>query len=364
MVLNGLADENSYVVRLGSLVYLNRLEEAERIFAEHGQLYAHSEIACNTIIHGYLLSGKLDAAIKVLDSMFAQPEGPGRPNRVTASTFVNYFYVSGDLSQATGLLQRFAAIGFPSQQEDFAELIKLYSRFDANKACQMVGELVKTHEKLHIQVYNSLLTALCDRKVNSEWKRLFARPLITLKGINPNGLAAIAMNAPEETRQVIVHMEANKVAPTSVTYDLIMRSLRGRFDSEALVRVYEYMSRESGLAQYSSHHNAYMEALLRLGDRSAVDRFLRTCQERRLLLNTNNIAALEQAGFQIPTFMVRRAVRVNSASRMSASNATLANTENVNRSNGHMNRGESFSNNNNNGTITGNYEGDYNRSRR
>lgn len=306
MVLNNLADQNSYIYRLGSLVYTRRLKEAEVVYKDMNKLYGPHEVACNTMISGYLQAKRVDAALKILEEM--RQSDSIKPTSVTANSFIDYYYNNDDLSTAPQVLAYFSQIGFPFCESDSSHLFKLFARRDQPRAIAMLTSIVEKSDKLDIGIYNAILASMMDRLIPSQIRRQFVsilcrdgKPAVT----NPEGLAAICVESSPEFCHTLAKMEADAVAPNIVTFDLCMRYMRVR-SPDAVVRLFHLLT-ASPIALQNSHRNMYLEALLNKDYQSEEARaFLKTMTDRRQIIFDYNLLRMKTLGMTIPAYMESR----------------------------------------------------------
>ncbi|PJF19845.1 Phosphoglucose isomerase [Paramicrosporidium saccamoebae] len=308
MVLNNLADQSSYIYRIGSLVYLRRVDDAEHCFRDMNKLYGMHDVACNTMINGYLHAGQIDKALKMLDTM--KTSDKCKPNNVTANTFVNYYYTSAELLTAPVVLEYFASLGYPSEPVDFANLFKLFARNDQGRATKLIETFAGegSGKKLDVSLYNAVLQAFLDRLVPGSFKSSVAKIISpTPLTITVDSLASLCLNANSEFRQIVLHMEQNGVAPNGHTYELLMRAVRSRQDNGACIEIYRRLV-ESPNPLQNNHRNYYLSSLIAQGDGEELRGVVKTMKDRRQLIHDYNLKKLNEMGFemQIP----RRGPRV------------------------------------------------------
>lgn len=310
MVMNNLADQSSYIYRLGSLVHSHRLKEAEVVYKDLNKLYGAHEVACNMMISGYLQAKRVDAALTILEEM--KQNGAIKPTSVTANTFIDYYYTNDDLSTAPQVLAYFAEIGFPFQDSDNSHLFKLFARRDQPRALMVLESLVQKSEtsgmKLDVGLYNAILSSMMDRLIPAQVRRQFvsilcggATPTVT----NAEGLAAICVGASAEFCNTLAKMESDGVAPNLVTFDLCMRYMRVR-SPDAVVSLYRYLA-ASPIALQNSHRNMYLEALLNKDHQSEeTQAFLKSMAARRQIIFDYNLLRMKSLGIPIPSYMEAR----------------------------------------------------------
>ncbi len=348
MVANGLESLQSYVIRIGTAVhtrdYAMALSTYKTLVKHHGM----HQVACNSLIHGFLESGNLSDALALLEEMKANPAC--QPNNITGSTFITYFYHSGDLSAARDVITYFASRGYPQTTADYANMTRLFARYDGERAAQTLATLVEIgraqqskapasatppptptpkhvggaavegavpEEPLTVDVYiyNAILGILLDRSVSYECKMALtdiivsegapseqhlrgagakaADPVKKLKPV-PGSLASFAMSCSDNLRQVLCRMHADGVQPTSVTYDIVMRALRSRNDNRGILSVYSQLIK-TRTPLFSNHMNIYLGALIELGDRRPIEAFIQTMADRRVVIHrahSEQLAAL------------------------------------------------------------------------
>jgi pentatricopeptide repeat protein len=300
MVHSSIADVHAYVVHLGSLVYLNRFNEAEKLFGELRAKFELNEVAYNTIIHGYLNAKKVDKALALLEEFKA--DGKAKPGNITATTFLAYFYETGDIKHANEVLGYFReATGFPASQVDNANLLKFFGRYEPARACQMIAEAVKDEAGFGVPIYNAIINLLVDRKIMPEWKRTIGEAVLDREyPLKLGGLAEKCSKLPYHVRHLLARMEANGVAPNSVTYDLLMRGLLNRREYSAAIDLYAAMD-AGNIPMFASHRNAYLTALIASGaPTSEIGAFLETMRFRRWPISAQNNRRLAEAQIKVP----------------------------------------------------------------
>lgn len=300
MVHSSIADVHAYVVHLGSLVYLNRFNEAEKLFGELRAKFELNEVAYNTIIHGYLNAKKADKALALLEEFKA--DAKARPGNITATTFLAYFYETGDIKHASEVLGYFReATGFPASQVDNANLLKFFGRYEPARACQMIAEAVKDEAGFGVPIYNAIINLLVDRKIMPEWKRTIGEAVLDREyPLKLGGLAEKCAKLPYHVRHLLARMEANSVAPNSVTYDLLMRGLLNRREYSAAIDLYAAMD-AGNIPMFASHRNAYLTALIASGaPASEITAFLETMRFRRWPISAQNNRRLAEAQIKVP----------------------------------------------------------------
>jgi len=301
MLLNGLADMQSYVIQLGSLVYQGRFEEAATLYNEMEGKFQLNEIAYNTVIHGYLLAGQPDKAIQVLDRMKANPNV--QPNGVTASTFVTYFYDSGRLEHARELLGYFKeAVNFPTNDAEQGLMLKFYARYDPNAAVKLAKELAEASPNFPVKIYDAILGVLADRKIQPDWKRTISEAFLDKTyPMKSGGLAEAAGLLSYQFRHVLARMEAHGVQPSSMTYDLTMRMLNSRKDYATVIRLFNQALQDPSILLYSSHRNHYLTALIQKGDeQERLEKTLQMMKMRRQPISAFNQRRMQEMGILMP----------------------------------------------------------------
>lgn len=300
MVLNGIADESSYIIRLGSLVYMGRYEEAEQLFTEMETRFTLNQVAYNTIINGYLQARQPNKAFELFEKMKTMPHAP--PTTVTAGTLINFFYETGKLENANSVLSYFKeTINYPSNSSEQASLLKFYGRYEPAQANRLIQELVKANPNYDVQVYNALFKILTDNKVQTEWKRNIGETALDkLYPIKTGGLAELAASLPYHIRHLISRMEAFNVEPDAVTFDIIMRSMVTRKEYEAVKSIYQMMPQKN-INIFSSHHNAHLAAMILGGTpQSEILQFIQKMKTHRWPISSINGRRLSEASIQIP----------------------------------------------------------------
>jgi pentatricopeptide repeat protein len=300
MVMNGIADLNVYITRLGSLVYMGRYEEAAQLFKEMESKFEVTEVAYNTIIHGYLSAKQLEKALEVFERMKTNPNA--QPTGVTACTFLVFFHESGRLEHARAILDYFKhAIGFPSTSNERANLLKFYARYDCGQAVRLLSELVKAEPNYDIHVYNAVYSMLCDRHIAPDWKRSIGETCLDKSyPLKAGGVAELCSSLSFHVRHMVGRMEAYSVQPTATTYEILMRQLLARKDYPAVQKLYETIDVPHSTL-YSSHRNAYLASLV-LGGNSAeqIQAFLVKMRTRRWPISSVNSRRLAEKGISIP----------------------------------------------------------------
>lgn len=301
MVMNGIADQNVYVTRLGSLVYMGRHEEAAQLFKELEGKFEVTEVAYNTIIHGYLNAKQLDKALEVFERMKANPNA--QPTGVTACTFLVFFHESGRLEHAREVLDYFKnSIGFPSTSIERANVLKFYARYDCGQAIRLLTELIQAEPNYDIHVYNSLLSMLSDRHIAPDWKRSIGEVCLDKSyPMKAGGIAELCASLPFHVRHMVGRMEAYSIQPSATTYEIIMRQLLARKDYPAVQKLYEMIDVTHNML-FSSHRNAFLGSLI-LGGNSAeqVQGYLHKMKIRRWPISSVNSRRLAEKGIPIPS---------------------------------------------------------------
>lgn len=300
MVLNNMADLNVYTLRLGSLVYMGRYSEAEALFNEILEKFEASEVAYNSMIHGYLEASQFEKAIEVFEKMKASTTV--QPNSITACTFLSYFYESGKLENANSILDYFKeSLGFPSTPTEQANLLKFYARYDPAQASRLVEDLIAAEPNFEVTIYNAILNVLLDRRVQVDWKRTIGEiPLNKVYPMKANGLAEQCSSLPYHVRHLVARMEAFNVEANSTTVDLLMRGLLIRRDYAACMKLYEMLDKTNS-AMFSSHRNTYLAALISSGASEAeIQRYLQLMKMRRWPISSVNNRRLAEIGLKAP----------------------------------------------------------------
>lgn len=300
MVHNKIADVHAYVVRLGSLVFLNRSQEAEQLFTEIKSKFELNEAAYNTIIHGYLKANQVGKAIAIFEEFKNDPKA--KPSNVTAGTFLAYFHDSGDIKHANDVLMYFREnTGFPSSPGDNCSLIKFFGRYEPARACQMIQDAFKDEANLGIEIYNCIIGMLVDRQILPEWKRTIGEAVLDKDyPLKHDGLAEKCAKMPYHIRHLVSRMEAASVAPNSITYELLLRGLLSRREYTAAIDLYTSME-TSHIPMFASHRNAYLSALTSSGaPESEVQQFLETMKFRRWPISAQNNRRLIERNIKVP----------------------------------------------------------------
>lgn len=302
MVLNNLADQSAYTVRIGSLVFLGRVPEAETVYKDMAKLYGLNDVACNTIINGYLANRRVDDALTVLETMKASKDY--RPTGVTANTFVSYYYSTGDLVSAAGVLEYFAtALGYPTTSRDYANLFKLFARHDQPRALRLLETLKGRPDLCDVDVYNAVLSCMLDRHIPLSFRLRISETLVPVPlAIEGSGLAALLINATQEFRQLVARMEKEGVAPNATTYDLVMRALRARKDHDAVIQVFSQVPFPT---LQNNHRNHHLASVIAKGDVDTARAVMKTMNERRQAIFDYNWDALVELGVEMPAGRVR-----------------------------------------------------------
>ncbi len=300
MLLNKVTDLQSYVIRLGSLVFMARYDEADKLFIELCKTYEPNEIAYNTIIHGYLRANQVEKALKVFEAM-KQSES-ARPSHVTANTFLSYFYDSGELGYAKEILEYFKdTIGFPKNSAEKGHLLKFFARYEPSKAAELLNSMIAHQTNFDIEVYNSLLAILVDRRIPAEWKRtLGSLPLDKTYPPKVDGLAEVCISLPYHIRHLVGRMEAYNIKPRSTTYDYLMKAILARKDFNALIKIYQDMLAKN-VPAFSSHHNCYLSALIQMkAPEEQIQSFLSKMRIKRWPISSVNSRRLDEANITVP----------------------------------------------------------------
>lgn len=302
MVLNNLADQSAYTVRIGSLVFLGRVPEAEAVYKDMAKLYGLNDVACNTIINGYLATRRVDDALAVLETMKASRDY--RPTSVTANTFVSYYYSTGDLVSAAGVLEYFAtALSYPTTARDYANLFKLFARHDQPRALRMLETLKGRPDLCDVDVYNAVLSCMLDRHIPLSFRLRISETLVPVPlAIEGGGLAALLINATQEFRQLVARMEKEGITPNATTFDLVMRALRARKDHDAVIQVFSQIPFPT---LQNNHRNHHLASVIAKGDVDAARAVVKAMNERRQAIFDYNWDALVELGVEMPAGRVR-----------------------------------------------------------
>lgn len=301
LVLNNLVNANVYNIRLGSLIYMGRTQEAENLFKEFCTKFKLDTVAYNTMIHGHLEAGKLEKALALFEQMKVEPDT--KPNEITAHTFLTYFYESGNVSQVNNVLAYFKeSINFPSSSDAYAHLIKFFGRFEPSRACQMLIDVVKNTPNFDLVIYNTVLNLLTDRRVDAEWKRTIGDAIMDQTyHLQAGKLSEKCSVLPFHVRHLIARMEHYSIAPNSITFDLIIRGLLTRKQFDLVMELYQLMEKQA-IPLYSSHRNAYLSALIcSSAPREEIEKYLALMKFRRWPVSSVNNRRLQELDIKIPS---------------------------------------------------------------
>src|SRR5690606_5001792 len=108
-------------------------------------------------------------AFELFDKMKSSPSV--KPNAITASIFLNYFSMSGDISHAPQVLSYFSQHDFPSTPTDYSILLRFYARFDPTQAVELLKSIQTKEIPVNTELCNAFLSVLLDRKVLPDWRR-------------------------------------------------------------------------------------------------------------------------------------------------------------------------------------------------
>lgn len=326
MISSGVTDQTSYAVRIGSLVYQGRIEEAESVFLEMKEKWGLNRVACNSMIHGYLGKDQITPALQLFEEMKASSsvnlfseksnhvannsQNDYGPDNITANTFVTYYYSKGNMNSASAVLEYFYKTGvYPREMSDYGNLIKLNARYDENSANQLISGLVSNEEKapLDAAIYNAVLVTLLDRQVSGYVKGAFGCALVRdTYEIKKNSLASLLSNCTRDFRQIVARMEEKGVAPTSVTYELALRALRAANDHMSVLKVFDHLQTNNaryggnGVMVYSSHRNLCLQSLISIGNMEKTKSFVNHLIDRRHVFNDNVSSQLVSLGIPHP----------------------------------------------------------------
>jgi pentatricopeptide repeat protein len=267
------------------------------------KLYGLNEIACNSMINGYLHARRVEDALKVLERM--KEHNTCTPSNVTANTFVSYYCSTGDLLTAPAVLEYFASLGYPSLPIDHSNMFRLFARSDQLRAEKLLAMLLESGKPLDVVIYNAILSTMLDRNVPLSFRQTIAAMIVpTITPIKVDSLAGLCINANTDVRQIIARMEHDGVEPNSLTYDLAMRALRSRKDHDGIIHVFKRLS-NSGQAVHGGHRNSYLGALIAKGDSPELRTTVQAMNTRRYAIHGYNLNRLIDMGIEVTTSRIR-----------------------------------------------------------
>lgn len=337
MVLNGLADESSYAIRIASLVHHNRIQDAIETFKEHRKLFPINRLTCNTMINGYLKARLVNEALELFEDMKNSVEA--RPDNITANTFVNYYNESGDLSSASKILDYFVGSNYPSTGVDYGNLIRLYARYDDNRLRAIMakvltidslgsaqttvgggsvtpsGATIKQVIPPHadVEVYNALLRCLFDRFIPTISKQsigdILNRTLHTVLPVNnltplqedtlkilDEIISIVSPCITSDIMRILTRMKAEYVIPSATTYELLMRTMRFRNQMDGIIKLWKFMTLNCPHVIYSSHRNYHLAALISKGDVEGAQEAVKMMEYKKCIVLDYNLEGLDRLG--------------------------------------------------------------------
>ena len=269
-------------------------------FAEMEQLFEKLSVenpaessVYNICMSAYLGVNDVARALSLYQTLKSS-ECPANPSIATYSILGNYFLMHEYPLELKQLVEDYVADSACQVDSDLmALMVRCSSRIDASVAANLYSKL-KEMSPQSVELYNTCLSIVNDVKIGEDAKKAIFELLIEKNYSMPeNGLISpFLSNTSLRERGIIYALESNNVSPTTVTFDILMRSLLYRKDYQNSNALFEKMI-EKKIKFSQSTINLALSTAIQTRSEDAINRCVNMFKFNNYSINANNKKKLQ-----------------------------------------------------------------------